>query len=114
VSASVREAVNSGRADFIPAFLSDIPDLFKKNVLPIDVAIVQVSPPDEHGYCTLGLSVDIARTAVNTAKYIIAQVNPNMPRTHGDGLLHVSHITKMVYHEEALPELDYASKTGAA
>jgi len=114
VSASVREAVNSGRADFIPAFLSDIPDLFKKNVLPIDVAIVQVSPPDEHGYCTLGLSVDIARTAVNTAKYIIAQVNPNMPRTHGDGLLHVSYITKMVYHEEDLPELDYASKTGAA
>jgi len=112
VSASVREAVNSGRADFIPAFLSDIPDLFKKNILPIDVAIVQVSPPDQHGYCTLGVSVDIARTAVNTAKHIIAQVNPNMPRTHGDGLIHTDRFIKMVYHEDVLPEVDYSTKTG--
>jgi acyl-CoA hydrolase len=112
VSNSVREAVNSGRGDFIPVFLSDIPDLFKKNILPIDVAIVQVSPPDEHGYCSLGVSVDIARSAVNTAQYVIAQVNPNMPRTHGDALIHTDRITKMVYHEEALPEVDYGCKTG--
>ena len=75
VSNSVRQAVNEGRADFIPVFLSDIPDLFRRE-MKIDVAIVQVSPPDIHGYCSLGVSVDIARTAVNTATDIIAQVNP--------------------------------------
>jgi acyl-CoA hydrolase len=109
----VRAAVNEGRADFIPVFLSDIPDLFK-SVLPIDVALVQVSPPDKHGYCSLGVSVDIARTAVNTAKYIIAQVNPNIPRTHGDGMVHVNRFTHMVYHEQPLPQVDYAAKTGPA
>ena len=76
VSNSVRKAVNEGRADFIPVFLSDIPDLFNKGHLPIDVALVHVSPPDKHGYCSLGVSVDIARSAVNTAKYIIAQETP--------------------------------------
>ena len=112
VSGSVREAVNEGRADFIPAFLSDIPDLFR-NQLPIDVALVQVSPPDDHGYCSLGASVDIARSAVNTAKYIIAQVNPKVPRTHGDSLVHTKRFTSMVYHEEDLPEVDYGAKVGA-
>lgn len=112
VSAPIREAVNSGRADFIPVFLSDIPDLFNKKILPIDVALVQVSPPDSHGYCSLGISVDIARSAVNMAKKVIAQVNPNIPRTHGDGQIHVSRFTHMVYHEEALPEVDYGEKTG--
>jgi acyl-CoA hydrolase len=97
VSESVRQAVNEGRADFIPIFLSDIPDLFRKQK-QIDVAIVQVSQPDQHGYCSLGVSVDIARSAVNTAKHIIAQVNPNVPRTHGDSLVHTSRFTSMVYH----------------
>jgi acyl-CoA hydrolase len=113
VSESVRKAVNEGRADFIPVFLSDIPDLFKKGYLPIDVAIVQVSPPDIHGYCSLGVSVDIARSAVNTAKYIIAQVNPNVPRTHGDSLIHVERINAFVYCEDALPEVDYGAKVSA-
>jgi acyl-CoA hydrolase len=113
VSGSVRQAVNEGRADFIPIFLSDIPDLFKNGHLPIDVALVQVSPPDEHGYCSLGVSVDIARSAVNTAKYIVAQVNPLVPRTHGDSLLHTSRLTSMVYAEEALPEINYGTNTGA-
>ncbi len=112
VSSSIRESVNNGYADFIPVFLSDIPDLLKKNILPLDVAIVQVSPPDQHGYCSLGVSVDIARTAVNTAKYVIAQVNPQIPRTHGDGMIHTDRFTKMVLHEEALPEIDYAAKIG--
>ncbi len=111
VSASVRESVNNGLADFIPVFLSDIPDLLK-NIMPIDVAIVQVSPPDRHGYCSLGVSVDIARTAVNTAKYVIAQVNPHIPRTHGDGLIHTDRFTKMVFHAEPLPQVDYAAKVG--
>lgn len=113
VSNSVRKAVNEGRADFIPVFLSDIPDLFRKQ-MNIDVALVQVSLPDEHGYCSLGVSVDIARSAVNTAKHIIAQVNPKVPRTHGDSLVHTSRFTSMVYHDEDLPEVDYGSKTGEA
>lgn len=111
VSGSVRKAVNEGRADFIPAFLSDIPDLFR-SVLKIDVALVQVSPPDEHGYCSLGVSVDIARSAVNTANHIIAQVNPRVPRTHGDSLIHTKRFTSMVYHEEELPQVDYGAKVG--
>lgn len=109
VSNSVRQAVNEGRADFIPVFLSDIPDLFRRE-MKIDVALVQVSPPDEHGYCSLGVSVDIARSAVNTAKHIIAQVNPRVPRTHGDSLIHTKRFTAMVYHEEELPEVDYGAK----
>lgn len=111
VSGSVRNAVNEGRADFIPAFLSDIPDLFRSDLKP-DVALVQVSPPDEHGYCSLGVSVDVARSAVNNAKYIIAQVNPKVPRTHGDSLVHTKRFTSMVYHEEDLPSIDYGAKVG--
>lgn len=110
VSESVRKAVNEGRADFIPVFLSDIPDLFKKGILPLDVALVQVSVPDQHGYCSLGASVDIARSAVNTAKTIIALVNPQVPRTHGDGQLHVSRFSSMLYHEAPLPEINYGLK----
>ena len=112
VSEPVRQAVCDGRADFIPAFLSDIPDMLR-SVLPIDVALVHVSPPDIHGYCSLGVSVDVARTAVNCAKHIIAQVNPQMPRTHGDGMIHTSRFTAMVYHDEALPQVDYGAKVGA-
>ncbi|MDO5614906.1 MAG: acetyl-CoA hydrolase/transferase C-terminal domain-containing protein [Cruoricaptor ignavus] len=109
-STPVRQAVNSDQGDFIPVFLSEIPLLFKNGFLPIDVAIITVSPPDKHGYCTLGTSVDIARTAVDTAKKIIAIVNPRMPRTHGDGMVHVQRIDKMVWHEEELLTVDYASK----
>ncbi|MGG9962819.1 acetyl-CoA hydrolase/transferase family protein [Ferruginibacter sp. SUN106] len=112
VSAAVRDAVAEGRADFVPVFLSDIPDLFKNKILELDVAIVQVSPPDIHGYCSLGLSVDIARAAVDSAKQIIAQVNPLMPRTHGDGMIHTDRFTKMVFHKADLPEESYGSKVG--
>ncbi len=112
VSEPVRKAVFEGRADFIPAFLSDIPDMMR-TVLPVDVALVHVSPPDVHGYCSLGVSVDVARTAVNCAKHIIAQVNPQMPRTHGDGMIHTDRFTAMVYHDEALPEIDYGAKVGS-
>lgn len=110
VSEPIRQAVKDGRADFIPAFLSDIPDMIR-TVLPVDVALVQVSPPDLHGYCTLGTSVDVARTAVDNAKIIIAQVNPQMPRTHGDGMIHTDRFAAMVFHDEALPEVDYSAKT---
>ena len=110
VSTPVREAVNSERGDFVPIFLSEIPLLFKNGILPLDVAIVTISPPDRHGYCTLGTSVDVARSAVDHAKIIIAQVNPKMPRTHGDGMIHVSKIDKMVWHEEELLTVDYGAK----
>lgn len=90
VGANVRESTNSGISDYIPIFLSEIPSLFRKGILTVDVALIHVSPPDKHGFCSLGVSVDIAITAIKYAKYIIAQINPNMPRTHGDGFVHIS------------------------
>jgi acyl-CoA hydrolase len=111
VSENNREAVNSSQGDYIPIFLSQIPQLFKEEILPLDVAIVHVSPPDTHGYCSLGTSVDIARAAVDTAPYVIAQVNERMPRTHGDGFIHVSKINAMVKHTEELPEVDYSTRS---
>lgn len=110
VSASVRQAVNEGYADYVPVFLSEIPILFQQNILPIDVAIVHVSAPDAHGYCSLGVSVDIAKSAVNTAKYVIAQVNPNVPRTHGDGMIHTSRFYAMVYCEDELHTANFSEK----
>lgn len=110
VSANTRAVANSHGGDYVPIFLSEIPQLFKKSILPIDVALVQVSPPDDHGYCSLGTSVDIARSAVDTAKIVIAQVNPKMPRTHGDGFLHVSRLHKIVWQETDLPEVNYSQR----
>jgi len=110
VSAGTRTVVNSLDGDYVPIFLSEIPQLFKRNILPIDVALIQVSPPDKHGYCTLGTSVDITRSAVDTARHIIAQVNPRMPRTHGDGFIHVSDIDSLVWQEAELPEVDYSGE----
>jgi len=107
VSANTRKVVNSEHGDYVPIFLSQIPQLFKTNILPIDVALVHVSPPDAHGYCSLGTSVDIARAAVDTASHIIAQVNPKMPRTHGDSFIHIRQINSMVWHEADLPEVNY-------
>lgn len=104
VGANLREAVNDGRADYIPVFLSEVPRLFTRSVLPLDVALLQVSPPDRHGYCTLGVSVDVSRAAAESARILIAQVNPRMPRSHGDGMLHVSRFTALVYADEPLPE----------
>ena len=112
VSGSIRQAVNEGRADYVPVFLSEIPELFKRKILPLDVAIVQVSPPDAHGFCSLGTSVDIARSAVNTAQYVIAQVNPNVPRTHGDGMIPVSRFHAMVWQETPLQEVRFGDEVG--
>src|SRR5512146_645747 len=95
VGHNVREAVNAGRADFTPAFLSEVPHLFE-TTLPLDVALIQVSPPDRAGYCSLGISVDCARPAALAAKTVIAQVNPRMPRTLGDSFLHLSQIDYLV------------------
>ncbi len=112
VSGSIRQAVREGRADYVPVFLSEIPDLFKRKILPLDIAIVQVSLPDRHGYCSLGTSVDIARSAVNTAEHVIAQVNPNVPRTHGDGMMHTDSFHAMIYHEEPLQEAHFGEHVG--
>lgn len=109
VSAATRAVVNSESGDYVPIFLSEIPQLFYRNILPLDAAFIQVSPPDAHGYVSLGTSVDIARAAVDTARYVVAQVNPNMPRTHGDGFIHISRIHAMVWHDAALPVVDYSA-----
>jgi acyl-CoA hydrolase len=112
VSEAIREDVNKGAADYVPVFLSEIPELFKHNVLPIDVALVQVSPPDRHGYCSLGMAVDVARSAVNTAKYVVAAVNPHVPRTHGDSLVHASRFHAFVKSDQPLYEAGYGDKIG--
>lgn len=110
VSACNRKIANSVDGDYVPIFLSQIPQLFKRGILPIDVALIQVSPPDKHGFCTLGTSVDIARSAVDCARYTIAMVNPRMPRTHGDGFLHVTDIDALVWQDMALPEVNYGGE----
>ncbi len=110
VSAPVRKNVNEGNGDYIPVFLSEIHLLFEKNILPLDVALIHVSPPDKHGFCSLGVSVDVARSAVKHARHVIAQVNPQMPRTHGDGLIHVNEINSFVEVDEPLPEVDYSKE----
>lgn len=104
VGANVRQAVHEGRADYIPVFLSEVPSLFYNDILPLDVALVQVSPPDRHGFCSLGVSVDASRAAIHCARHVIAQINPNMPRTHGDGIIHIDHINTAVEVNDALPE----------
>lgn len=105
VSANVRKAVNEGRGDYIPVFLSEIPNLFRRKIIQLDVALVHVSLPDKHGFCSLGVSVDVASAAVKTAKYVIAQVNPNMPRTFGDGIVHIDDFNAVVHAEHSLPEV---------
>ena len=96
VGGNVRKAINTSQGDYIPIFLSDIHLLFRNNILPLDVAFIQVSPPDKHGYCSLGVSVDITLPAIETAKTVVALVNPKVPRTHGDGIIHISHINYAV------------------
>jgi acyl-CoA hydrolase/RimJ/RimL family protein N-acetyltransferase len=105
---STRDAVNQGMADYTPVFLSEVPKLFEQKKIPIDTALIQVSLPDEHGYMSLGVSVDIVKTAVEQASLIIAQVNSYMPRTHGDGFIHVKDIDFIVHHDEPILEYHYA------
>jgi acyl-CoA hydrolase len=105
VGANVRRAVEEGRADYLPVFLSEVPSLFRSGILPLDVAMVHVSLPDRHGFCSLGVSVDVSRAAVQTARTVIAQVNPRMPRSHGDGLIHVDQIDAMVQVDEPIHEV---------
>jgi acyl-CoA hydrolase len=113
VASNVRQAVQEGRADYLPVFLSEVPQLFRRGVLPLDVALVQVSPPDRHGFCSLGVSVDVSRAAVQTARTVIAQVNPLMPRSHGDGLIHVDAVDFLVDGPDPIPELAHHEMTEA-
>jgi 4-hydroxybutyrate CoA-transferase len=105
VGANVRRAIASGEADYIPSFLSEVPLLFRREILPIDVALIHVSPPDRHGFCSLGTSVDVSLAGVQMAEMVIAQINPKMPRTHGDGLIHTRQIDFAVEVADELPEV---------
>ena len=102
---NVREAVAAGRADYTPIFLSEIEGLFERGELPLDVVLMQVSPPDAHGYMSLGTTVDCTLTAVRCARTVIAEVNPRMPRTHGDTFVHISQITAVVETDHPLLEM---------
>jgi acetyl-CoA hydrolase len=104
ISANIRKAVQEGRADFTPVLLSEFPLLFKHGVLPLDVAIVHVSTPDEHGFCSLGVEVGLTKSAAESAKIIIAEVNDKMPRTLGDSFIHVSRLTHIVPVNYPIPE----------
>jgi 4-hydroxybutyrate CoA-transferase len=105
VGPNVRRAVNEGRADFTPIFLSEIPRLFRSGQLPLDVAMIQVAPPDQHGFCSLGVEVGCSLPAAQLAHTVIAEVNTQMPRTLGDSFIHVSHLTACVESDRSLPEL---------
>jgi acetyl-CoA hydrolase len=109
ISDNVRAAVNEGRADFTPCFLSEIPLLFKNGQLPLDAALIQVSPPDEHGFCSFGVEVGVTKTAAQAAKLVIAEVNPRMPRTLGDSFIHVSKLDVIVAVDYPLPEVRMAA-----
>jgi acyl-CoA hydrolase len=100
---NVRAAVADGRADFMPIFLSEIPRLFRTRRIPLDVAIVQLSPPDRHGLCTLGTSVDAARAAVDSAGIVLAEINERMPRTHGNSVVALDRVTAFVHTDRPLP-----------
>lgn len=108
IGSNMRGAIAHGEADYIPVFLSEVPALFKRGILPLDVAMIQVSPPDKHGFCSLGVSVDASQAAVEMAKVVIAEINPRMPRTHGDGRVHVDKIDFGVEVNYELPEVGAA------
>ena len=105
IGGNVRQAVNEGRADYTPVFLSQIEALFESGQMPIDVALIQVSPPDAHGFCSFGVGVDTTLTAARQAKFVVAQVNDQMPRTYGDSFIHVSDIDSVVEASRPLCEL---------
>jgi 4-hydroxybutyrate CoA-transferase len=104
IGPNLRRAVREDRADFTPVFLSEIPRLFRSGLLPLDVALIQVSPPDQHGFCSLGVEVGCTLTAAQLAPIVIAEINARMPRTLGDSFIHISHITACVESDRPLCE----------
>ncbi|TFH32971.1 MAG: acetyl-CoA hydrolase/transferase family protein [Myxococcales bacterium] len=111
VGHNMRGLVDGDRVDYLPCFLSEIPQLFRSGRRALDIALVQVSPPDKHGYCSLGVSVDVARAAVDSASVVIAQVNRHMPRVHGDGFVHIDQLDWLVEHDKPLPEVPLTQPT---
>jgi 4-hydroxybutyrate CoA-transferase len=111
IGKNVRDAVNDGRADYTPVFLGEIPRLFKSGALPVDVCLLQVSPPDEHGYCSYGVSVDCTIAARKASRITIAQVNKNMPRTMGRAFVHISKLDYIVEEDEPILELPVGQPT---
>lgn len=110
---NVREAVNAGRADYVPIFLSEVPRIFRSGHLPLDVALIHVSPPDEHGFCSFGVGVECTKAAADAARVVIAQVSPSMPRVLGDNFIHVRKITHFVESHDPLTELPRVGKAPA-
>jgi acetyl-CoA hydrolase len=105
ISHNVRKAVQEGRADFTPVLLSEFPLLFKRGILPLDAAIIHVSPPDEHGFCSLGVEVGLTKSPAESARILIAEVNQQMPRTLGDSFIHVSRLNYIVPVNYPIPEM---------
>ncbi len=105
VGNNTRSAIADGRADYTPVFLSDLPQLFRNHGIRIDAALIQVTPPDEHGFCCLGISVDVVKAAAESARMVIAEVNPQMPRTCGDTRIPVDQIDVLVEHDAPIPEV---------
>jgi acetyl-CoA hydrolase len=114
ISHNVRKAVQEGRADFTPVLLSEFPLLFKRGVLPLDVAIIHVSPPDEHGFCSLGVEVGLTKSPAESARIIIAEVNQQMPRTLGDSFIHVSRLNYIIPVNYPIPEMAMAEEGNSA
>jgi acetyl-CoA hydrolase len=106
IGANARQAVNEGRADYVPVFLSEAAGLFRNGDLPVDVALIQVSPPDAHGFCSFGVEVGVTKPAAEAAQVVIAEVNPQMPRVLGDSFIHVNHIHHLVEVDYPLPEIE--------
>jgi acyl-CoA hydrolase/GNAT superfamily N-acetyltransferase len=107
IGAEVRDAVCQGRADYTPVFLSEVPALFASQRMHLDVALIQVTPPDNDGFCSYGVSVDVVKAAAESARHVVAEVNPRMPRTLGDAFIHVDQIAAMVENDAPLPELQF-------
>jgi acyl-CoA hydrolase/GNAT superfamily N-acetyltransferase len=108
---NTRNAVNQGLADYTPVFLSKVPELFERGLVPIDVSLIQTSWPDRHGYMSLGISVDIVKSATEQAALVIAQINAEMPRVHGDGFIHIDDVDFIIHHDEPLLEYDAESNS---
>jgi acetyl-CoA hydrolase len=109
---NVRQAVNEGRADFVPVFLSEIPGLIRCGTIPVDIAFIHISPPDEHGFCSYGAGVECTKAAAETAKTVVALVNRQMPRSLGDAFIHVSRLTHVVEIDRPLVELPQVTEVG--
>ena len=106
IGSNTRDSINKGFADYTPIFLSAVPDLFRRKRIPIDIALIQTSRPDKHGYMSLGISVDIVKAAAENAALVIAQINSQMPRVHGDTFLHIRDVDFIVHCDEPLLEFE--------